>query len=519
MPTPDLSRLAEYNCIDSGGTLNIATQLWEELNSTGYRQLYDFYVRLHEPLLFMMAKGIRVDQAALSKVLTRVNKELEEKKAELNRIAGRELNALSPQQCIQYFYIERNIPAYIDSKTKRPTTNDTAMARLAKGTSTRDPIPEARLVQEIRGLTKLKGTYLEIEFDDDNRMRCAIKPRGTRFARLSTGKTTRNTGMNMQNLPTQFKAFLVPDPGKVFLEFDKKQAEWVVTAYAAGDANMIKVIEDGLDTHVHTAHLMFRCAKSLIEEDNELVGHLTDPVEIRDLRERYLPQVLKVPFVIRNMSMRQAGKKSNHGLNYDERFRTFALYNELLENDAKKMVNLYHDSYPGIRLWYERIQNRLAEDRTLVNCFGRKYKFLDKWGHDLFKKAYSFLPQSTVGDLINGFGHDGGIVGMYYDQENLALLDLLMNVHDSILMQSEYSDTRRLAEACILVGKYLDPVMEYEGREFRIENELKIGSNWEAMKKVPLSDDVEKMKHNLDEALNELQRTSRLDSSLSEVHG
>ena len=62
----------------------------------------------------------------------------------------------------------------------------------------------------------------------------------------------------------------------LLIEIDKSQAEWVVVAYRSGDANMIKVIEEGLDPHIHTAYLMTTLPKELIEEEGELIGHGTD---------------------------------------------------------------------------------------------------------------------------------------------------------------------------------------------------------------------------------------------------
>jgi len=521
----DISMLAEYNCMDSAGTKQIEEALWKELNDTGYREVYDFYVELHKPLMYMMTRGIRVNQEALKIVLADVTVQREAAQEKLDEMCGHELNVDSPKQCIQYFYIEKGITPYFNPKTKSPTCDDIALQRLAKGTTNRKPVPEARLVQEIRGLGKLKSTYLEMEFDKDSRMRCSIKPRGTRFSRLSTGKTAWGTGMNMQNLPTQFKKFLVADPGMVFLEFDKRQAEWVASAYLFNDDNMIKAVETGKDIHVHTAQMIFNCDASIIEEDDELIGHTTDPFEIERLRTQHLPEVHQLGYFIRNMSLRQCGKKSNHGLNYDERFRTFALINDMLERDAKRVIEGYHSIYPGIRQAYEGIKHKLGKDRTLINPFGRKYRFLGKWGHDLFKQAYSYLPQSTVGDVLNGFGYSGGILGIYGQQcrESIpALLPLeqLIQVHDSLLTQYPADKLDEMAETCVFISNALNPTIEYEGRSFTIETDLKIGFNWGDMEKVSLSHNKETMKENLETTLNELRpRAGGLDTSVLEVRG
>jgi DNA polymerase I-like protein with 3'-5' exonuclease and polymerase domains len=213
--------------------------------------------------------------------------------------------------------------------------------------------------------------------------------------------------------------------------------------------------------------------------------------------------VLGLPYLIRNMSMRQCGKKSNHGLNYDERYRTFALINDMLERDAKRIIDKYHSIYPGIRQAYDRIKNQLSRNRTLTNPFGRKYKFLGKWDDSTFKQAYSYLPQSTVGDVLNGFGHDGGICGLYYDQhkhEPLSKLEQLIQVHDSLLCQYPIDKLWDMAYTCLLVKDYLEPTIRYEER-FYIETDLKIGMNWGEMQKVPLGSDHHQMFTNLKGAI------------------
>lgn len=195
-----------------------------------------------------------------------------------------------------------------------------------------------------------------MEFDDDGRMRGSYNPRGTKFGRLSSSKTIFGTGMNFQNLPQAFKKFLVPDPGYVFIEADKRQAEWVVVAYASGDANMIEAIENGVDVHVHTASLMFEVEAEVIEYDARIIGHSTDAEWIADTRRS--DDFLKnyVDIFPRSMAARQCGKKSNHGLNYDEGPVSFATINEMPIKEGKRIYALYHKIYPGIKLWYEAVK-------------------------------------------------------------------------------------------------------------------------------------------------------------------
>ena len=259
-------------------------------------------------------------------------------------------------------------------------------------------------------------------------------------------------------------------------EVDKRQAEWVVMAYLTGDANMIQVVESGQDTHIHTASLMFKASKELIEMEGKAVGSSTDQEFIELMRADLGGDFTRWP---RTMSARQCGKKSNHGLNYDEGPNQFGLINEIEQTEAKRIVEMYHTIYPGIRLWYEHIKRQLQNGRVLTNCFGRRVRFMDQWGPDLWKGAYSMLPQSTVVDSLND-----GMCKIYGDDDitstNGANIDILAQVHDSILMQVPIpvALSDGFAKLQQKVYDYVSPQLTYNGRTFTIATDMKVGLNW-----------------------------------------
>lgn len=492
------STMLHYNALDSAVTLQCRDGFWEEVQN-GYRPAYDMTLRLYEPLQFMMTHGIRVDRPAMLSTQTEIKKREAILQAELDTLCKRHLNVASPKDCQTYFYVEKGIPPYWSRPkpgvASHVTTDDLAMVRIARGTASRKGLREANLVQQIRGLRKLNGTYLEIEFDSDGRLRCSYNPRGTKFGRLSSSATVFGTGTNLQNLPPEFKRFLVADDDHFLWEVDKRQAEWVVVAYLTGDSAMLRVIEQELDPHTATAAEMFRVPEDVIKADHKLVGSSTDPEWISDQRIAHgtiSPYAGSLP---RSMSGRQAGKKSNHGLNYDEGYGTFGLTNEIPESEAKRMVNLYHQIYPGIRIWYDAVKFQLGKDRTLTNCFGRKVHFMGAWQDDLFKSAYSFLPQSSVVDSLNQ-----GMCDVYYSKDpDFDRLAILAQVHDSIMGQAHISTLQdgSFHRAMQKVYSMVSPELEYGGRRFKIATDMKIGLNWgglhpidnpTGMKEVHLSD-------------------------------
>lgn len=466
-----------YSALDAACTLEIRNGFWADITPT-FKPAYDMTIRALPVLMFMMTRGIRVSADGLNQTKLEILNAAAEKQRELNEMCGRELNVNSSKQMQDYFYRELRIPPIL-GKTKKPTLDDKTLQRLVRGTAARPGLRQAKLVQDIRGLLKLHGTYLDIQFDADGRLRGAFNPRGTKFGRFSSSKTIFDTGMNLQNLPQEFKKFLIPDEGMVFIEWDKRQAEWIGTAYISNDANMLAAVEAGIDVHTHTASLMFHAEHDIIKYDHKLVGQLTDADTIQDIRRADLAirQAYNDSWP-RSMSLRQCGKKSNHGLNYDEGYKGFALINEIPEKEAKRIVDMYHTIYPGIRRWYESVKRQLQRDRTLTNCFGRTVRFLGAWNDKLWKSAYSMLPQSTIVDALNN-----GLVLTYEDEWLTRELncDILAQVHDSILTQFRISDLENeetFNEVMRRIKDYTSPDMEYNGKVFKIPTDMKVGLNW-----------------------------------------
>lgn len=293
-------------------------------------------------------------------------------------------------------------------------------------------------------------------------------------------------------------------PERCLLNFDKAGAEWVIVAYMSGDERMLDVVRSGKSPHLVTGALITNAPEELILKEHKIIGARTDPVEIERLRREHLPEFFETPMLIqpRIFSIRQMAKKSNHGLNYYMKARRFSEETEMEERDCKKIIDLYTKrAYPGIPLWWEAVKKELRDNnRVLFNCFGRKRRFLEQWGDDLFKQAYAHMAQSTNVDAING-----GMNEAYADDWLMDFMDILAQVHDSLLFQSLTSDWKRMAEGCLRIDRYISPEMEYSGRKFKLQTELKIGPSWGTMEEVKLTRDIDKLAKDLRETFRKLQ--------------
>lgn len=277
----------------------------------------------------------------------------------------------------------------------------------------------------------------------------------------------------------------------MFVEFDLAGAEWVIVAYLADDANMISVVESGRSPHTATGSLISRVPEELVEKEHKLLGSMTDPDGLLTMRKKLLPELFEGDYFIpRIFTIRQGGKKSNHGLNYDMRYKRFALENEMPERDAETICELYHGkAYPGIReTFHADVRKELKEnDRTLVNLMGRKVRLLDQAGPDLFDKGYAFKPQSTVFDICRQ-----AMVAAHDAHSDPLLRHMLLRaqVHDSIL--TEWPDSREdeLVPYAQEIVRLMSVPLEAKGHTFTLGVDVKVGPNWGEMKTLKLPKQV-----------------------------
>lgn len=207
-PWVDPDRFYRYNAKDAIVLPEIKDALWKELEANpALKWTYLETMSNFNACLYMMSRGIQLDTDVLNVTKEKVKLEHEAKLEELNNAAEYPFSPSSPKQCCEYFYDHKGISPYTNPKTRKPTCDDKAMARIFR----KFELPEARLVQECRALAKLLGTYLEVEYDADKRLRCFYDPRGTTSGRLSSSKTIFDKGLNFQNLDPRFKHFIVPD--------------------------------------------------------------------------------------------------------------------------------------------------------------------------------------------------------------------------------------------------------------------------------------------------------------------
>ena len=326
---------------------------------------------------------------------------------------------------------------------------------------------------DIRSLSKRISTYLDIgKVDKDGRYRSSYKPVGAETGRLSSGETIFGTGGNQQNWPHDLLRFFLFDEGYIGYSFDLSQIENRIVAYCGGVITQIEALEQGLDLHTMTASVIFH-------KPYDQISKVDGSSVLGDGRQ----------------SERYWGKKGNHGINYDESYKKFALINEISESDAKNTLEDIHQGYPQIRGGYHiLIQNMLKESRTVTNLFGRTRLFLgpvfpsfpnvpQHACSETYRQAYAHFAQSTCADKIN----EQGLEYIYYNQHLFKPVELLAQIHDSIVFQIPLTlPWTEHAKMLLLMKQALETPLIWHEREIQTPVDLAIGMNMckESMKEI-----------------------------------
>lgn len=444
----------EYNALDALNTKAISVIMENLLKTRGLWEVFKREVSWVEPASMLQLQGLYVDMEKKDKLVKETKIKLKDVDAKLLKAVGKEVNYNSPPQVKNLLYIDLELPPqYKRRKSAREkrkiTTGEDALKKLAR----LHEVPA--MIIERRKLSKLISTFLDVSVSPEGRVHSSYNVTGTDFGgRWSSSKSiilSYGPG-NLQNIPKIARPLYTAPKGYVFLEADYIQAEAVVVAYLCLDTVLMKLFTDafgmsatertkGYDVHRYTAALMYDI-----------------PIEEVTKEQRVIGKVLR------------------HSGNYAAGPGVTANKLEISIAEAKPILKLYYQKNHLLPLWHKRVQMELRQSRTMVNLFGREHRFLDRWGDSLFRSAYAFIPQSSIGELLS--------ISLREAYDKLGSdIRIALQLHDgmySIIHHSEVKD----------VMKALREIMIKEvpvGQEtMKIDVSFAVGEDWGSMKELDI---------------------------------
>lgn len=467
-----------------------------DIDELGLREFYqNFLMKL--PVLYgeIEAEGFTIDYKARDALFEKYIKWSEALAHELYTIVGDEVNVNSHTQVSLLLFEnwklpwrkgtgEEEITALLNNQGKTGV-HDTAKRR------------GLEIILEKRRVDKSIGTYLMALPDFDGKMKTTYFP-CLETGRTSTGQldpptrpcldTVKNVWVARRKKSGKYKSIgtafqtmtkhgdigqdirsqYVVEDGYVFVQADKAQAEARVVFLLADDEQALKDIDEH-DYHALTASWFF--------------GGIEDDYSKRKLG--YESPIRFAGKTLRHAGHLGAGKRrAATSVNTDA--RKYKIPIQITEQIAERALKIFHIKQPKIQQVFQAgIREALEQGRTLTapvpyevdSKIGGKRTFFERWGEELYRQAYSYIPQRAISDSVKA--------DALRLKKREPSLRIILESHDSLLFMIP---EKELNYFCPLIKEEMERPIRFDTcslprRDLIVPCEIEIGYNYQDLSK------------------------------------
>lgn len=378
--------------------------------------------------------GILVNEEIRKELLQKYIAWDERIRYDLFKLTGEYINTSSPKQVSELLYDKWKLPI-------RQGTGEEVLTQLLNNTVKREEHKIGiGLILESRRVKKTISTYLLTPTDFDGRMRTSF------FICLETGRSStqqqeppirplieytdkedgkkkkRAIGMAFQTITKHgdigqdVRKMLVPDKGCVFIQADLSQAEARVVTLLADDLERLKLY-DTHDIHALSAARFFGG-----EEYNYSKAKWGF-----ECPERFAGKTLTHAFHL-DASARRAAIELN------TQARKAKIDFTISEASVKAKQKIFHATFKNLKeVFHNGIIKALEKNRRLIapvpygidaNKGGTRI-FYERWGDELNRQAFSYIPQRTVSEHTKAAG--------LRIRKNHPWIKIVNEAHDALL--------------------------------------------------------------------------------------
>lgn len=468
---------------DACVTKEIDMNMDADLDELGMRDYYEnFILPLHDLYLDIENVGFRVDTVARDRLVKKYVAWDERLGYELFKIIGEEVNVNSNKQIPELLYDKWKLPA-------KKGASEEVITELLNSPRVKDQNIRRglELILERRKVKKSISTYLMAAPDFDGRMKT------TYFLCLETGRTS--TGQQDPPIRPDFEVLnergekkkkvlgiafqtmtkhgdigadireqYIPDEGEVFVNIDSSQAEARVVALLANDEDTLGLY-DSHDIHALTASWFF--------------GGCEDDYSKKKLG-------YESPIRFAGKTLRHAGhlgagaRRASVELNTQA--RKYKIDIRITQAVAERALNIFHQKSPKIRqvFHHEVIESLQRNKRRLVapvpygidSYNGGIRTFYERWGDELFRQAFSYLPQRAVSDNTKA--------AALRIKKRLPNIKIILEAHDALLFSIH---TRLLDDYIPILQEEMERPIRFDScslprHELVIPSDVEIGYNY-----------------------------------------
>jgi DNA polymerase I len=388
---------------EAAAVLALAIPQTAKLAALDLERLYrDMELPLGPVLARIECRGVQLDVDKLRVIGAEVSLSLAALEKEIHALAGGPFNINSNKQLGEILFGKLGLPVVRKTKTGASTDADTLEELAAL-----HPVP-AKIV-EYRGLSKLKGTYIDA-------LPALVDPRTGRLhtsfnqAVAATGRLS-SSDPNLQNIPIRtevgrrIREAFVAKPGTLLVSADYSQIELRILAHLSEDPAFLDAFRSGQDIHLRTAAEVFGVPTAQVTAEHRRIAKAINFGLVFGQGEFGLSQVLRIP-----------------------------------RAQARAYIGSYFTRYAGVRAYMDQAiatARATGESSTLL---GRRRPLPDINATRAQDRAYAERiarntpVQGTAADLLKlamlrvDAGIEAGV-------EGAAGADLLLTVHDELVFE------------------------------------------------------------------------------------
>lgn len=419
--------LCEYCAEDNDYTFRLKQIFQQKLKDLNLQLCFQIDMDLLVVLAEMEYFGMRVDLSKLEKVrdsLTNLKISLtKELLAEIKDVIpvsnnssdfwyNRDINFGSSKQVSTILFSWLKLPVINTSiKTGHASTDMKVLEKL------QDKHKFVRLLIKYREIDKLLNTYVDKfpnVLDMNSRVHCQFQQHRTVTGRLSC------VNPNLQAIPAEtniIRELFVADPGYILYIADYSQLELKVLAFYTQDASMLDAYNKGIDIHTKTGAALF----------NTTISNVTK-------------------------EQRGIGKLINFGIVYGMSVAGIAAATKYSIRKAQEFLDLYFETYPGVKIWRDNVIRELYEKYEVRTIFDRVRHFTreellqdNKKAARIERQAVNAIIQSSAAYLVKLV-----MIKIYnYFQAMNINANLCLQVHDELIIQIPIEKAEELREKLI----------------------------------------------------------------------
>lgn len=480
---------------DSCVTKEIDLKFDPELDEMNLRPFYENFLMKLSPLYnWIENNGLKTNQQIRETLIDKYVRWSEQLSYHLFKIAGVPVNVNSPKQVNIFLYEAMKIPHRIGTGEEVLTQ---ILNNVKLNTNQRAAI---ELVLEKRRVDKTINNYLLSPTDFDGRTRTSY------FLCLETGRSSTNQqeapirpyqsavsyhsnklknniaiGSAFQTMTkhgdigadirTQYEA----DEGEIFIQVDSSQAEARVVAKLANDEATLEMY-DKYDAHAVTASWFFGGGES--DYSKKVLGY--------ECPERFAGKTLRHSGNLGASKRRASVELNTQARKYKILDPKTKMTYVISEKEADIALVIFHSKTPKIRAVFQKeVIDALQKTRQLIAPVphgidapvGGTRIFFERWGDELFREAFAYLPQRTVSENTKA--------AALRVRNRAPWIRILIESHDSLLCSVPIP---RVNEAAIILRTEMERPIDFSQCSLRrgilvIPSDIETGYNYKELSK------------------------------------